>query len=62
MLVYANFKEVGLPLAAFFNGPFYDYAADWYALVGGKIVKTMLVNALMPLGLEAIPIVTKWLT
>ena len=61
LLVYSNFGEIGLPLANFFNGTFYDYQDNWYALVGYKIVQTMLINALMPLGLELMPIMTKWL-
>lgn len=31
-----------------FNGPFYDYAPQWYIDVGLKIITTYLVQGMMP--------------
>lgn len=31
-----------------FTGPFYDYEPEWYAQVGFLILKTMIINALLP--------------
>ena len=60
LLVYANFTDSDLPLTSFFNGPFYDYSDKWYAIVGSQIVKTMVINAILPPIMEAIPIVMAW--
>jgi len=62
LLVHANFDEVGLPFVDkhLFNGPFYDYTEGWYARVGHMIVQTMCINSIMPLGIEFMPIATKW--
>ena len=50
ILVNANFSEVslGLGLTSAFKGPFPDYTVDWYNVVGGTLVSTMLLNAFMP--------------
>ena len=31
-----------------FKGPYYDYEPDWYAEVGFLILKTMIINAILP--------------
>jgi len=49
-----------MPLASQFNGPFSDYTDKWYAMVGSQIVKTMLINAFLPLVFEAQPIIESW--
>jgi len=59
LLVYANFDEIGLE---FLNGPFYDFSPEWYAIVGYSIVQTMVINAILPLIFEALPITISWLT
>lgn len=38
LLAYANFEELDVPLSQYFTGPFNDYEANWYAIVGSKIV------------------------
>lgn len=50
LLVYANLGEVslGLGLSKTFKGPYPDYTAEWYKIVGGTLVSTMLLNAFMP--------------
>jgi len=58
LLVYANFAEFGWEL---FKGPFYDFTPQWYAVVGYQIVQTMILNALMPLVTETVPILIGWL-
>lgn len=35
-------------LTKYFKGPFYDYMPDWYGNVGFLIVKTMIINSIMP--------------
>lgn len=37
LLSYSNFAEVGLPLSNLFDGPYYDFTVDWYAVVGYKL-------------------------
>lgn len=32
----------------FFRGKFYDYIPEWYDIVGIVIVKTMVINSIMP--------------
>lgn len=59
LLVNANFAEFNIPFTSFFNGPYLDYTYNWYGFVGNRIVQTMIINALMPLGTELIPIITK---
>jgi len=48
VLVNANLKE-HLPsyIAFFFQGKYYDYSEQWYSEVGGKIVQTMFINAII---------------
>ena len=58
LLVYANFAEFGWEL---FKGPFYDFTPQWYAVVGYQIVQTMILNAMMPLVTETVPILIGWL-
>lgn len=48
LLVYANLGEVSSGLSHIFAGPFYDYTSQWYSIVGGTLVSTMLLNAFMP--------------
>lgn len=48
LLSYANFEEIGLPGASFFDGYFYDFTCDWYTTVGYKLTQTMLINAFFP--------------
>ena len=60
LFVYANFSEFGNG-KSFFDGPFYDYQSGWYAVVGYRIVQTMIINALLPIGYETMPIFTSWL-
>lgn len=55
LLVYANFED-----NSFFNGPFYDYSDKWYAVVGSQIVKTMIINSILPPCVEAVPIIMGW--
>jgi hypothetical protein len=31
-----------------FTGPFYDYDPEWYVAVGFLILKTMIINAILP--------------
>ena len=47
-LVFANFEEVGLPLASYFNAQFPDFTPMWYVVVGFQLEKTMIINALFP--------------
>lgn len=61
LLVYANFTEFGGDGKSFFDGPFYDYQPGWYAVVGYRIVQTMIINALLPILFESLPIFTSWL-
>lgn len=60
LLVNANLGELGIPGGSLFSGPFNDYTDRWYSIVGAQIVKTMIINALMPPISEAIPYVLKW--
>ena len=60
LLVYANFTDSNFPGASFFNGPFYDYSDEWYAIVGSQIVKTMIINSILPPIMESIPIIMAW--
>ena len=63
LLAFANLDEVSIPvLKNIAQGPFYDYTDEWYSLVGARIVTTAIINALMPLGTECVPIVQKWFT
>ena len=50
--MYANFSEFG---GNGFKGLLYDYQPKWYAIVGNKIVQTMIINAFMPILSEYIP-------
>jgi len=36
-LVTANFKEIGLPLADYFNSTYPDFTPEWYTVVGYKL-------------------------
>ena len=45
LLVNANLSEHGTRI---FNGPYYDYVPDWYGAVGDQLVKTMIINSIMP--------------
>ena len=45
LLVNANLKEHNIDT---FNGSYYDYVPDWYGNVGSQIVRTMLINSIMP--------------
>jgi len=45
LLVNANLKEHNIKT---FNGSYYDYVPEWYGTVGAQIVKTMLINSIMP--------------
>lgn len=48
-MVNANLSEHLPPfIAKYFNGHFYDYMPIWYDTVGIVIVKTMIINAMMP--------------
>lgn len=52
MLVNANLSEQRLfpnVLREHMHGPFTDYVPDWYGNVGLIILKTMVINAFMPL-------------
>jgi hypothetical protein len=41
-------------------GPHHDYGPEWYASVGGKVVETMIINAMLPyVGLVAGAMVPK---
>ena len=60
LLVNANLGELGIPGGSLFSGPFNDYSDKWYAIVGAQIVKTMIINAIMPPITEAIPYVLSW--
>ena len=33
----------------YFDGPFYDYAPEWYIDVGLKILQTLTINSVMPI-------------
>jgi len=61
-LVYANLSEVsiGLGLDSIFTGPYPDYTPDWYNIVGGTLVSTMLLNAFMPPVYEFQAVATVW--
>lgn len=54
LLVYSNMTQSGLTM---FNGPYYDYSDEWYAIVGSQIVKTMVINSILPPIIEAIPVI-----
>ena len=63
LLVYANLSEVSLGLfglAKIFQGPYPDYTSDWYKIVGGTLVSTMLLNAFMPPVYEFQAIAMQW--
>jgi len=62
-LVYANLSEVsiGLGLDNIFKGSYPDYTPDWYNVVGGTLVSTMLLNAFMPPVYEFQAVATVWL-
>ena len=60
LLVYANFTDSSLPLTSFFNGPFYDYSDRWYAIVGSQIVKTMVINSILPPITEGVGVIMAW--
>jgi hypothetical protein len=45
LLANANLKNYGLPM---FHGPFDDYDPVWYSQVGFLIVKTMIINSILP--------------
>ena len=61
LLVNANFGELSSKETSFFDGPFYDYSPDWYSNVGLKIVQTMIINAILPLVTEVVPILWTWM-
>jgi hypothetical protein len=62
LLVYANLGEVASgPFSQLFSGPFYDYTSEWYSVVGGVLVSTMLLNAFMPPIYEFQAIAMVWL-
>jgi len=35
-------------ITKYFKGPFYDYMPEWYSTVGVLLVKTMIINSMMP--------------
>jgi len=35
-------------LTKYFKGPFYDYMPQWYGDIGFLIVKTMIINSILP--------------
>ncbi len=45
LLVNANLNEFNIKT---FKGPYYDYVPEWYGAVGAQIVRTMLINSIMP--------------
>ena len=49
LIVNANFKNTGLPFHQIFKGQYNDFTEKWYSEVGGTIVKTMTINAVVPL-------------
>lgn len=60
LLSYSNFAEVGLPFANLFDGPYYDFTTEWYAVVGWKLTQTMIINAFMPVVEFCIAYSMKW--
>jgi hypothetical protein len=48
LLVQANFKEVGLPLADVFSSKYPDFLPEWYTVVGYKLTQTMILNSIFP--------------
>ena len=48
-LVFANFEEVGLPFAHYFNAQYPDFTPEWYVMVGFKLTQTMIINAMFPI-------------
>ena len=53
LLVNANLGERSFVpgfIKSNLNGPFYDYYPEWYNDVGLKILQTMVINAVVPLG------------
>ena len=59
-LINANLSEVSTPLGTIFNGVYYDYSPTWYSKIGQTLVHTMLLNAFMPIILEAEEILERW--
>jgi hypothetical protein len=49
LFVNANLTEHNpQSVTKYFKGPFYDYMPEWYGTVGVLIVKTMIINSIMP--------------
>lgn len=48
ILPNANLDEIGLPLAVFFKGMFYDFTPKWYTAVGYTLTQTMIIVASWP--------------
>jgi hypothetical protein len=52
-------------LTKYFKGPFYDYMPEWYSVVGVLLVKTMIINSIMPyVGLATafvVPAIKQWM-
>lgn len=49
LLVNANLQGSGMPFSKMFKGQYSDFSEKWYSDVGGTIVKTMTINAVVPL-------------
>jgi hypothetical protein len=64
-IMSANLTEHGPKfLTKYITGPYYDYTPNWYSEVGFNIVRTMLINAVMPNVLLAtgwlVPFLYRW--
>jgi hypothetical protein len=49
LLANADLSEALPALGQILDGPYNDYSSKWYGDVGSTIVKTMLINMMMPL-------------
>ena len=56
-LVQANFGEVFPFLGHIFQGKYSDYDDDWYSKVGYLLVQTMMINSVVPIGVQAANVV-----